>query len=242
MTMQAVILAGGLGTRLRPVVTDRPKPMVRVGDRPFLEYQIHFLKAHQIDHIVLCVGYLHEKIQTYFLDGKSLGLKIDYVVEEQLLGTGGAIKNAREHLDQTFLVLNGDSYLDLDVRAFIQFHKDKKSRDHRCLGTIALTQVADGRDYGSVRLGPERRILAFEEKALKMTGSGQVNAGIYVLERDVLGLIPAGVRTSVEAEVFPSILRSEYRLYGYPDRGFFVDIGTPKGYYRFCDYIEERQR
>ena len=129
--MQAIILAGGLGTRLKTLVNDRPKAMAHVNDKPFLEYQIDFLKKNNIDQIILCVGYLREKIQEYFGDGRKWDITINYAVEKKLLGTAGALKNAEKYINSSFFVLNGDSFLDIDLPGMASFHHRKKSETDR---------------------------------------------------------------------------------------------------------------
>ncbi|MBI5031571.1 MAG: nucleotidyltransferase family protein [Chloroflexi bacterium] len=237
--MQALILAGGLGTRLRSIVSDKPKPLANIGGKPFLEYQIEFLKKHQIDHLVLCVGYLCEQVVEYFGDGSRWDVQIDYSIEEELLGTGGAVKHAEKYLQGTFLTLNGDSFFDLDLAAFIQFHARQKSEaKQEChLGTLALTQVQDARGYGSVRLGQANRIVDFSAKSTASNGSHLINAGIYVLEPAFLDFIPSSKRVSLEQETFPLVLEKGFHLLGYPANGFFVDIGTPTGYSVFRNHV-----
>jgi len=242
--MRAVILAGGLGTRLRSLVSDRPKPMADIDGKPFLEYQIEFLKRYRIVHLVLCVGYLHEHIQQRFKDGTGLDVSIDYSIEDRPLGTAGALKHAQKRLEGsgTFLVLNGDSYFEVDLRRLIQFHERKKAEDRRCLGTIALAEMPDVSSYGSIQTDREGRILSFKEKPDESNGSIQINAGMYVLEPDMLNWIPGSIKVSLETETFPSVLEGGHHLFGYPAQGFFADIGTPDGYRRFRDYLEERRR
>lgn len=238
--MQALILAGGLGTRLKPLVNDRPKPMVRIGNKPFLEYQIEFLKNYQITSLILCVGYLYEHIQGYFGDGSHWGVRIDYSIENQLLGTAGALKNAEKLVKGTVLALNGDSYFDIDLDRLIRLHESKRARTRRYLGTIALAEAPDARGYGSVRTNQENRILSFEEKPEESDASTRINAGIYVLEPGILNFVQPLQKMSLEREVFPSVLERGYHLFGYPADGFFVDIGTPRGLRRFQNYIQER--
>lgn len=231
--MQALVLAGGLGTRLRSIINDKPKPMVRIASKPFLEYQIQFLRDYHIADLVLCVGYLCEHIQEYFGDGSNWGVKIHYSVEDRLLGTAGALKNAEEHVQGTFLTLNGDSFFDLDLAQLIQFHKKRGG-----LGTIALTEIADASSYGSMRIGAEYAILSFEEKPDEQTAMAQINAGIYVLEPAIFDFIPRSRKVSLEKETFPSVLEKSHRLFGYPADGFFVDIGTPEGFNKFQNYVK----
>jgi NDP-sugar pyrophosphorylase family protein len=237
--MKTLILAGGLGTRLRSLLRDRPKPMAPVKGKPFLEYQINQLRAHGLSDIVLCVGHLAHHIQNHFGDGRDRGVQVTYAEETKLLGTAGAIKSAQSFIDDTFLVLNGDSYLEVDFLGLIEFHRQRQSADSRTIGTIATVAVDDATSYGKIELNGEARLLGFEEKV--ETGPGWINGGVYVLESTVLDLIPAGRVASIEKETFPLILKQNRRLLGYPVQGFFVDIGTPEGYHRFCQYIEERE-
>ena len=236
--MKALILAGGLGTRLRSLLRDRPKPMVQVQGKPFLEYQIEQLYAQGFKDLVLCVGHLACHIQDYFGDGRDWGVHIDYTVETELLGTAGAIKNAQSFIEDTFVVLNGDSYLEADFRGLVEFHRRQHSADPRTMGTIALVEVDDATAYGKIQLNGDARFLRFEEKA--EAGPGWINGGVYVLEPAILDYIPAGQVVSAEKETFPLILEQNHSMFGYPVQEFFVDIGTPKGYHRFCRYIEEQ--
>jgi mannose-1-phosphate guanylyltransferase len=236
--MKTLILAGGLGTRLQAIVADRPKPMAEVKGKPFLEYQIAALRAQGFAEIVLCVGYRAEQIQEYFGDGRRWDVHIEYAVEKELLGTAGAIRNAAPLITGTFLVWNGDSYLELDLAALVHFHRQRRSSDSRTLGSIATVRVEDATAYGTLELDKEGRILAFREKS--HAGAGYINGGVYVLEPDILAFIPAGRPVSLERETFPLALASGWHLYGYPVQGFFVDIGTPEGYERFRGYTQEK--
>lgn len=250
--MQAFILAGGLGTRLRTIVNGTPKPMASVGDgaaghgKPFLEYQLEFLRGWGIVDFVFCVGYLHEHIQAYFGDGSRWGVKIDYSIEEERLGTGGALKLAQKYTRGAFLALNGDSFFDVNLDKLISFHTGHKTTAQQgdYLGTIALTRVQDARNYGLVKLNRENNIVNFNEKkaagAAELNGSNLINAGIYVLEAEILNLIPPFKKVSIEKEVFPSVLNNGHYLGGYPAEGFFVDIGTPAGYHQFQNYLREK--
>jgi NDP-sugar pyrophosphorylase family protein len=237
--MQALILAGGLGTRLRPVVSDKPKPMAAVGDKPFIEYQIEFLKRHEVTNLIFCVGYLHEQIQRYFGDGKKWSVKIDYSIEEELLGTAGALRLAQRYIDGTFLVLNGDTYFDADLKALVEFHQRKKA-GHNGIGTLALTEIQEARNYGSVTVSADRQILQFEEKSERAEAAKLINAGIYVLEPEILHFIPAAAKVSLERETFPIVLQQGRSLFGYPAKGYFVDIGSPAGYQQFQKHILEK--
>jgi NDP-sugar pyrophosphorylase family protein len=235
--MKALILAGGLGTRLQEVIADRPKSMAEAKGKPFLQYLIQHLRAQGLKEIVLCVGHLADQVERYFGDGRSWGVQIAYAVETKLLGTGGAIRNAQHLIEETSLVLNGDSYLDADFRAVVEFHRCRRLADPRTVGTIATVAVDDAAAYGTLEWDSQGRILRFQEKA--SAGAGWINAGVYVLEPEVLGHIPRGRPVSIESETFPLLLQRCYHLYACPVDGFFVDIGTPQGYRRFQCYAEE---
>jgi NDP-sugar pyrophosphorylase family protein len=237
--MQALILAGGLGTRLREVVQDKPKPMADIAGKPFIEYQIKLLQRDGVERVIFCVGYLYEQIQNHFGDGKAWGMKFEYSIEDELLGTAGALKLAQKFIRGPFLVLNGDTYLDIDLRELGKFHQQRTER-RGGLGTMALTEIQDAKNYGSVTVGPADEILSFHEKAANPasgTPAQLINAGIYWLEPAVLDFIAPAKKVSLEKETFPALLNHGHRLFGYATDGYFVDIGTPAGYQGFQQYI-----
>ncbi len=236
--MKAVILAGGLGTRLRAMVADRPKPMAEVANQPFLAYQIAQLRDLGFRDVVLCVGYRAEQVASYFGDGQRWGVRIAYAIEDRLLGTAGAIRNARSHLEGTFLAMNGDSFVDADLSALVAHHQQQRATTPRTLGTVLRAFVEDAAPYGTLELDEDGQIARFEEKAARTRG--WINAGVYVLEPEILDLIPADRPASLEREVFPGLLRSGYRLSSYATAGYFVDIGTPQGYQDFQAYVAAR--
>ncbi len=244
--MRAFILAGGLGTRLRSIVNDQPKPMADIEDKPFLAHQIEYLRAQGISHVILCVGYLHDNVLSYFGSGQAWGMQIDYSIEATPLGTGGALKHAERFIDNSFLLLNGDSFFDIDLKKLISFHQARKYEDEAYGGTLALTTVPDASRYGSVQLDENGRILKFSEKVSTNSAvaaeisAGLINAGVYVLEKKILKTIPTEQKVSLERMVFPALMKNGSHLYGYEGQEFFVDIGTPQGYYKFCDYVKER--
>ena len=236
--MKAVILAGGLGIRLREVVHNKPKAMASVRGRPFLQYQIEQLKEYGVGEIILCVAYLAYQIKAYFKDGRDFGVKIRYATEKRPLGTGGALKNAERHLkENAFLVLNGDTYANIDLLEFLQYHRNKGSK-----GTIALTRVAKPEEYGTVLLDGKQRIRQFLEKSKTQESYGIINAGIYFLEPQVLNYIPEGKQISLEREIFPHLLKKNVPLFGYLTSGYFVDIGTPEGYARIQKDLKKVKR
>lgn len=220
--ISAFILAGGLGTRLRPVVTDRPKVLADVNGRPFLEHLLDQLEEYGLHRVVLCTGYLGEQIEAKF-GAMYKGLKLEYSRETEPLGTGGALRLAASRLAAgPALVLNGDSFCRLDFRDFLKFHVS-----HRAAISLAVTEVQDISRYGAVDLGPEGRITRFEEKGAK-TGTGLINAGVYLIQRDVIVSIPQNTMISLEKEVLSPTIG--VGLYGFIAEGGFIDIGIPSDY------------
>jgi mannose-1-phosphate guanylyltransferase len=223
---KAVILAGGEGTRLRPLTNNIPKAMVPVLNRPFLEHVVKYLKRHGIGEIILAVGKSHRKIEDTFADGAQLGVKIIYSVEEFALGTAGAVKNAGRFLDDSFVVLNGDVFTDVDLNAMIQWHKENAA-----MVTIALTPVDNPTVYGIVETDNRGRVKGFVEKpGWDRVTTNMVNAGIYVVEPGTLEYIVADSYSMFERDVFPMLIARGCPVYGYPSQGYWIDIGTPQNY------------
>ena len=231
----AVLLVGGMGTRLRSVLTATPKPLASVGKKSFLELLIRQLRTQGISRLVMCTGYLADQIEREFGDGRALDVAIEYSKELQPLGTGGAVKLARQHLRDCseFLVMNGDSFLEIDLSRLIQFH-----RGHGGLVSMAAVQVENAGRYGTICLDTADRVTGFAEK----TGSdcpGLVNAGVYVFNQAIFDLILDG-QVSLERDVFPCALNQ--RVYALRQGGMFIDIGTPDDYLRaqqLCDRLYE---
>jgi len=223
---QAVVLVGGEGRRLRPLTSRLPKPIVPVVERPFVGYILENLARHGVARAVFSAGYLAGAIESVIGDGRDYGLSVSYVVEEAPLGTAGAIKNVESELsDDCLLAFNGDVLTDVDLTELVAFHKAKGG-----LATIFLTLVRDPRRYGLVSLDENGGVTEFVEKpGPEHSGAGLINAGIYVLEREVLDLIPRGERFSIERGVFPR-LAGVGRLFGYVGRSYWRDIGTPESY------------
>ena len=227
--MQAVILVGGQGTRLRPLTETRPKPMMPLVDRPFVEHQVDQLKRHGITDIVFSCGYRPDAIEAYFGDGQAFGVTMRYVVDPVPLGTAGAVANAIGLLEHDeVLVLNGDILSDLDLDEVVRGHREVGAR-----ATIALTPVEDPSAYGLVRLNPDRSVKEFLEKPsrdqLLPDEPFLINAGTYVLGRDVVASIPGGRSCSIEREIFPAVAEAG-GLYGHPSDDYWRDIGTPASY------------
>jgi mannose-1-phosphate guanylyltransferase len=212
--------------------------MAEIKGKPWLEYLIEQLRAQGFKDVILCVGHLADQIVSYFQRGQRWGVRINYSVETELLGTAGAIRLARNLVKGAFVVLNGDSYLEADFRALVELHQCRRSADPRTMGTIATVAVDDAAAYGTLECDSQGRILRFREKAA--AGAGWINSGVYVLEPEVLGQIPAGRAVSIERETFPLLLQRGDHLYACPVEGFFVDIGTAEGYRPFQRYVEKQ--
>ena len=219
MIDQAIILAGGLGTRLGALTRSMPKPLLDIAGQPFLEYIIWNLRRHGIRRVVLSVGYLAEKIQTMLGDGSRFGLDLTYIVENEPLGTGGGLKLAADLLDDEFLVLNGDTIFDVN---YLDLALGRSSEN---LAAMALRQVDDVSRYGNVRLegGQVRR---FCEK--EAPGPGVISGGVYALRKEALEFLPEGC-SSIEQDMFPRLVKAG-RLSGQVYNGFFLDIGLPETY------------
>jgi NDP-sugar pyrophosphorylase family protein len=225
LDVTAVLLVGGTGTRLRSVVASTPKPLASVGGQSFLELLVRQLRHQGIRRLVMCSGYLADQIENKFGDGSAWDLTIQYSREEQPLGTAGAVKLAQHHLVEAsdFLVMNGDSFLEIDFGQLIQFHRGRKG-----LVSVAVVPVEDAGRYGTVRVDSGNRVVGFTEKT-GVAGPGFINAGVYVFDRAILEHIPEGA-ASLERDVFPSVL--DRGIYALEQRGMFIDIGTPEDYAR----------
>jgi mannose-1-phosphate guanylyltransferase len=225
--MQAIVLVGGEGTRLRPLTSDVPKPAVTLVDRPFLAYAIEWLAAHGVTEVVLACGFLPQVLREALGDEEGrTGVRITYVTEPEPLGTAGAIRFAAEalgeRLEDRFFALNGDVLADLDLTALLRAHRERGAS-----ATIGLHPVDDSSAYGLVRCDAEGSVLEFLEKTGEVA-PGEINAGAYVLERSVLDLVPAGRAVSIEREVFPRLVGEG--LCGLLLDGYWMDIGTPERY------------
>ncbi|MEW6033450.1 MAG: NDP-sugar synthase [Chloroflexota bacterium] len=224
--MKAVILVGGEATRLRPLTCNTPKAMVPVLNRPFLEHILHRLHSHGVDTVVLALGHMYQSIADYFGDGQRLGLKLIYSVEDQPLGTAGPVRLAQQYLDDRFLVLNGDVFSDFDITSLVEFHARNGAR-----ATITLTPVENPTIYGVVETEPNGRVKRFVEKPRwEEVTTNLINAGVYVLETNVLDLIPGQARVMFEHDVFPLLLKRGEPVFGYRLQGYWIDIGTPEKY------------
>jgi len=223
--MKALVLAGGFGTRLRPLSCTRPKMLFPIGDQPLMDWTLKNLSQGGVDTVVMAVNYMAEALVRY-LGPTKYDLGIIYSREQRPLGTGGPIRKAKELLNgEPFLVLNGDVISDVDYRRLIEYHKAKGG-----LATLALTSVSDPSRYGAVELDWEGRITRFVEKPEKgKEPSNLINAGIYVLDPKIFDYIPDGRAVSIEREVFP-VLANERKLYGFEFHGLWTDMGVPDDY------------
>ena len=226
--MKAVILVGGQGTRLRPLTINTPKALVPVLNTPFLEHVICYLSRHSVREIILALSYLAQPIEDNFGTGSRFGVRLNYVLEATPLGTAGAVKNAERYLDETFLLLNGDIFTDLDITAMTDFHRQRRAK-----ATIALTSVEDPTSYGLIETDTQGRVMRFLEKpGWNQVTTNMINAGTYILEPDVMAQVPPQTNFSFEHELFPLLLDQDEPIYAYPSSAYWLDIGTPEKYFR----------
>jgi mannose-1-phosphate guanylyltransferase len=225
--LKAVLLVGGPGTRLQPLTDYKPKSIVPLLNRPVLEHTLAYLKHYGIEDVILTLNYLPDMIQEYFGDGKRCGVKLTYCIEQEPLGTAGAVKNAAAYLDSSFFVLNGDLFTDMDLADMLDFHHARKAA-----ATISLTWVDNPSAFGVVETGTDSRVKAFIEKPPPGTETTNwINAGTYVLEPEVLEHIPAGQHYMFERGLFPSLLDMGKPVFGYEFKGYWLDMGTPEKYF-----------
>jgi NDP-sugar pyrophosphorylase family protein len=225
--MKAILLAGGKGTRLRPLTIHTPKPIVPIFDRAFLHYQIDLLKqVPEVDEVILSLNYQPRRIEEIFGDGEGTGVRIRYVVEPAPLGTGGAIRYAAQGVSDTIIVFNGDVMTAVDVNAVVALHRSRQAR-----ATIVLTPVDNPSAYGLVETSPQGDVRRFLEKpgADEIT-CNTINAGIYVLEPGTFDRIPKDVPYSIERGYFPSLVERGETFVAYIYDGYWIDIGTPEKY------------
>jgi D-glycero-alpha-D-manno-heptose 1-phosphate guanylyltransferase len=225
----AVILVGGLGSRLRSVVSDRPKVLAEVSGRPFLAYILNQIAAAGITRVVLCTGYKGEQVYTTFGEAYA-GIKIVYSQEQAPLGTAGALYLALPLIQSDpFIVFNGDSICNVDLNAYWKWHLASDS-----YASLVMAQVPEVQRYGSVRIDENDNILNFTEK--NHTGEGMINAGIYLISLDLLKTISADAPVSLERDIFPGLIPGKLR--GYQSKAQFLDIGTPDAYNQAANFLE----
>ncbi len=234
--MQALILVGGEGTRLRPLTSRTPKPVLPLAGQPFMLYMLQWLIGHGVDDVILSCGFLADGVRDVLGDGTELGIRLRYVEEPEPLGTGGALKYAEDLLDERFFMLNGDVLTDLDLTAQLRQHEQTGA-----VGTLALTPVEDPSAYGLVPRNPDHSVREFVEKPEPhQVDTNLINAGAYILQRQVLtGMAPAGTNISIERDVFPALVG--HGLFGFEAPGYWLDIGTPDRYLQATyDILEGR--
>lgn len=224
MITTAIILAGGFGTRLQSVVSDLPKPMAPVNDQPFLNYQLNYLKHYGINKVILSLGYLPEKIKDFY--GYNFnGIEIDYVIENEPLGTGGGIRLALEKcIEEKVLVLNGDSFFDVELNKFYKLHTTNNSEI-----SLALRKVNNAARYGTIEKDKNSKIISFIEKS-GLEKEGIINGGVYILDKKIYSnLTPANKNFSIEKDFFEKQLQN-IQIKGFEFEGYFIDIGIPEDY------------
>lgn len=238
---EAVILVGGLGTRLQPLTKNFPKPLLPILNKPFLEYFLLNLQKEKISHCILCVGYEYKKfihLIEQVKQNKNLKLKFTISLEKYPLGTGGAVKNAEKHIScENFFVLNGDLVFDFSLNNLFKFHQNKKAKI-----TISLIQVEDITNYGLVKIYKSNKINSFIEKPSgKEPVNNLINAGVYVFNKKVLSLIPANKNYSLERGLFPDLIRDKDKIFGKEVKGYWLDIGTAKKFFKlYVDILQKK--
>ena len=226
MSRSAILLVGGMGTRLHPLTLSIPKPMLPVAGVPFTEHQIVKAREAGITQIVLATAFKAEIFKPYFGDGSNFGIEIKYAVEESALGTGGAIRNAASELTQDgpVAIFNGDVLTGHDLNGQFNFHEENKAGV-----SLYLTKVPDARAFGAVELDSVNRVTAFNEK-MENPPTNIINAGCYIFNREIIESIPENKVVSVERETFPDLLESGERVFGFIDTSYWLDIGTPSAF------------
>jgi mannose-1-phosphate guanylyltransferase len=224
--MKAVILVGGLGTRLRPLTCNTPKPLIPLVNQPFIEHVLENLRNQGIDEVILAVQYLADRFHASLGDGSRLGLKLHIIEEPEPLGTAGAVKNVEHLLDGPTFVFNGDVMTDLDLQAMLSFHQERGSKL-----TIALTPVEDPTQFGLVEMDSGGQIQRFLEKPrVDEITSNMINAGTYIIEPELFRYVPPKQYYMFERGLFPVVLQTRDPMYGYPSRAYWTDIGKPQTY------------
>jgi len=217
--MEVVILAGGIGSRMRPLTYVIPKAMLPIGGRPLLEHMIRYLKGYGLRDFVVCVAYLKNNVIEYFKNGEGLGVNIQYAESEMPLGTGGQLKTAEKFVTGRFLAMNGDIVTSLNIHNLLEFHKK-----HGGIGTIALKKFEVSVPYGHIELGEDNStIRRFAEKPVF---SFMANAGVYAFEPRIFGYIPQNRVVSIERETFPTLIENGEKLNGYYEEAYWADVGT----------------
>ena len=235
--MEAILLCGGLGTRLRSVVSDRPKPMADIAGKPFLHYLVKMLSESGVRHLIFALGYMGEQIEAYFQSGEEYGLSISYSYEDSPLGTGGAIRNALSYVSgENVLVLNADTYFHTDYESLL-----REQLKNKAAMTIASRKIEDISRYGAILKDESGRILRWNEKMSSDRAEapcpGEINGGIYVMQKSLIEKIPEG-KQSLENDCIPAWLEDGLYLQAVPSDGYFMDIGIPEDYAQFKEDVE----
>ena len=235
--MEAILLCGGLGTRLRSVVSDRPKPMADIAGKPFLHYLVKMLSESGVKHLIFALGYMGEQIEAYFQSGEDYGLSISYSYEDSPLGTGGAIRNALSNVSgENVLVLNADTYFHTDYESLL-----REQLKNKAAMTIASRKIEDISRYGAILKDESGRILRWNEKMssdqAEAPHPGEINGGIYVMQKSLIEKIPEG-KQSLENDCIPAWLEDGLYLQAIPSDGYFMDIGIPEDYAQFKEDVE----
>ncbi|MFC2021338.1 sugar phosphate nucleotidyltransferase [Chloroflexota bacterium] len=224
--MKAIILVGGKATRLEPLTINTPKALIPVLNTPFMEYVIRNLAGYEIKEIVIALGHLSVPIKDYLGDGSRFGVRLYYSIEDIPLGSAGAAKKAEKYLGETFLVFNGDDFIDLDFAKMIDFHRQAKAKV-----TIALTRVDDPTNYGLVETDADERVKRFLEKPKpEEVTTNMINAGAWLVEPEVMSPVPPETQMSFERNIFPGLLAKGEPVYAYTSPGYWMDVGTPEKY------------
>src|SRR5450759_661918 len=226
VNMQTVLMAGGQGTSLRPLTSNQPKPMIAVANKPLMEHTLELLKRHGFTDVVVTLQFLPTLIANYFGDGSAFGVDMSYVTEESPLGTAGSVRNARKLIDRSFIVVSGDALTDIDLTAAAAFHKERGA-----MVTIVLKKVPNPLEFGLVITSPEGKIERFLEKpGWGEVFSDTINTGIYIIEPEVLNLIPSDRPYDFSKDLFPEMLEKKYPLCGYVADGYWTDVGNIEQY------------
>jgi mannose-1-phosphate guanylyltransferase len=225
MIHHAFVLAGGEGTRLRPLTYEIPKPLIPVKNKPIIQYQIELFRKYGVNNVTLAVGYLHHKIQEYFSNGEKHGINLKYAVEESPLGTGGGLRLVKDSIDGPFVMTNGDNLVNIDLKDMYNFHKKNNAAI-----TIALTPVEDVSAFGVAALKGGKIIKFIEKPKKEDAPSNLINAGVYIIEPDVINMIPEGA-CSIERDIFPKIAKMG-KLFGYKFNGQWFPTDNQERYER----------
>ncbi len=236
LPITAFILAGGIGSRLKSVVSDRPKPMALVEGKPFLEILIESVATKGIRRIILLTGYMSEHIELFATNFKHPDITLEVSREEIPLGTGGAVRNAIRFASDPTLLVNGDTYFESDIQKLLDFHQSR-----RCAVTLSLCRVEDVGRYGAVLVRQDGQIKDFQEKSEGNHAPGLINAGFSMISLGIIEGLPGNTTFSMEKDIFPSLVQTG-KMYGIQQSGAFFDIGTPESYFDFIKYLSERRK